>query len=508
MKLLDAQQIKKLDELTIQHEPVSSVNLMERAAKKCVDFITKIIDKKNTILVFCGKGNNGGDGLAIARMLLQKSYVCEVVVLPNKSRGSTDYEKNLLRLRKIKKAKIHPFSPDLKIETSTSYVIIDALLGTGFSGHLRDDLEKVIDAINQSGFPVISIDIPSGLPAEPVQKLNAENVVHANFTLTFHVPKHSMLCKPGSELSGEIILLDIGLSAADYHAMSSREFLILPHEISQMVKARPHESAKWDYGHALLIAGNNDKPGAAMLGSRACLKTGAGLCTLLSSGNVISKSIQHTPELMGFTWENPFDLPKPEWLSKFAAIGIGPGCGTDEEFKKLLKWLLQFAHLPLVIDADALNILAQNKTWLAMCSSPKILTPHFREFCRLTNCSHHAPQPETDENLRELSRKFNAVVVLKSAYTRIAFPTGNIYINFTGNAGLAKAGSGDVLTGIITSLLAQNYSVNEAALLGVCLHGLAADLALETQSHESMLPSDVTNCLPHAFKHLHKLENT
>lgn len=508
MKLLSAAQIKELDNLTIKNEPVSSFLLMERAATACVNYLKATFDASFSFLIFCGKGNNGGDGLAIARLLAKNGYHAQVILLNQKQKGSGDYEKNLSLVKKNKKIKIHHFSPTLQIEKDKKFIVVDALLGTGFTGEIREELVPVIQTINNTMLPVISIDVPSGLPADFTTGIKTEHIVKANGTLSFHVPKKTMLYQPGSLLSGEIIVLDIGLSPEAYAAFDSNEFLLHPAEISNLIRVREKESAKWQYGHALIIAGSNEKPGAAILASKACLRSGTGLCTLLSAENVVSKSIEHTPELIGTVWHDEMDFPKPEFLSKFTAVGIGPGCGTNEDFKKILKWILQLNVQPMVLDADAVNVLAENKTWLAFSGAPKILTPHFREFCRLTNCPVNANQQEIDEHLTSFSRKFNCIVVLKSAYTRVATPSGNIYVNFTGNAGLAKAGSGDILTGIITALLAQGYDTYEAAVIGVCLHGRAADITLENQSYESMLASDVTKNLGTAFKSLLQRETS
>ena len=495
MKILTAQQIREADNYTIVHEPISSIDLMERAAQKCVEWLMKRFDSTTHFTIFCGVGNNGGDGLAIARMLSQNNYKVQVFIVEFSKNYSADFVVNLERLKKlnVKIELLNETNNEFAISTET--IVVDAIFGLGLNKPVAGFVVEIIHQINQN--TVVAIDIPSGMFSENNEGNDLKNVVKATHTLTFQQPKLAMMFPQYAEAFGEIELIDIGLSADFILRQETTYYFTTKQDVKELVLPRQKFSHKGTYGHALLISGSKGKMGAAVLSSRACLRSGVGLITVHVPTVGLATLQTAVPEAMCSTDEENSYFTAIKNTEKYNAIGVGPGIGLEKQTQNGLKLLIQNTELPMVIDADALNILAVNKTWIAFLPNNSILTPHPKEFERLVG------KWNSDEERLQLQRDFavkhQLIIVLKGAHTSVALPSGKVHFNSSGNAGMATAGSGDVLTGIITSLLAQGYEPKYAAILGVYLQGIAGDLAKEDIGEISLIASDIVEQLPKAY---------
>lgn len=500
MKILSASEIRQWDQFTIENEPVSSINLMERAAAECVHWLMRHCPDAESFVVCCGKGNNGGDGLAIARMLIEKRYPVNIYILEFGHKGTDDFQTNLSRLQVLSSPAIHFIqSAEHFPSFSPADVIIDSLYGSGLNRRLEDVTAKLVDHINQSGNEVIAIDIPSGLFVDRSSKGNT--IVKAKHTLSFQCYKPAFLMPENAALIGEVDILDIGLHP-DFPATVSTQYELLDETtIRSIHKPRNRFAHKGSFGHALLLAGSYGKIGAAVLSAKACLRSGPGLltCHIPKCGyDILQTSV---PEAMVLTDFNSSFLTKTEEdLTKYDAIGIGPGIGTASETKMLLREVFDAYRSPVVIDADALNILASQKDLYKLIPAGSILTPHPKEFERLFGESSN--DFERMELALRKAEELHSIIILKGHHTLIATPDQKGFFNSTGNAGMATGGSGDTLTGILTGLLAQGYSSSETALLGVYLHGLAGDIAAAELSMEAMVAGDIIECLGRAFLQL------
>ncbi|MBX3163772.1 MAG: NAD(P)H-hydrate dehydratase [Bacteroidetes bacterium] len=502
MKILTASQIKSTDEFTIQHEPIASIDLMERAATVCFRRIIKLIKHDKKVTVFCGQGNNGGDGLAITQLLLQSGYDCEAVVIHHSEKFSNDAQENYNRLKEKfpqNISDIHTID-ELKAKNMSSEVlIIDALLGTGINKPVENFLGEVIAFLNAGFKSIVSIDVPSGLFCDKTS-LENKNVVQSSLTLTFQFPKLAFLFPENKNFVPEFEILDIGLHPQGILSQQTNLHYLTRTEISSLIKPRSKFSHKGTFGHALLLAGGKGKSGAAIISALGCMRSGAGLLTVHSTKETLNALLHHLPEAMSSEDKNADFISEIEKPENYDAIGFGCGVGLHEDTQNVLKKLLHYYSGKLIIDADGLNILSENKTWLSFLPPNTILTPHPKEFERLAGKSEN--DFERLEILKQFSIKHNCIVVLKDAHSAIAMPDGNIFFNSSGNAGLAKAGSGDGLTGIILGLLARGYNAPQAALIGVFAHGLAADIFAKRKSKECLLISDVIDLLPKAFKQI------
>lgn len=500
MKILTAQQMRELDTFTIENEPVSSFQLMERAAEGCYFHLRERLSWAVNTVYVCGKGNNGGDGLAMALIQAEEGMNVTVIVLDHKETGSPEFAKNLYLLmdqgnaRVIQVKNIEEF-PEIEKEAT----IVDAIIGNGLTRPLEGFLAEVVRKINGLENKVMSIDMPTGLFADDNAKNNLETVIRAHWTLTLHSPKLSLLLPDTGYLAGDMRVVYIALLEEEMAISSPYEYVEIE-ELLKLYRPRKKFTHKGTYGHALVVAGAKGKMGAAQLAAKACLKTGAGLVTahVPSCGlDIMQLGVKEAMCSVDSHADHIIDLPN---LSPFNAIGIGPGIGTEKDTANVLKRLIQDADARLVLDADALNILAENKTWLSFLPKETILTPHPKEFERL------AGTWETSlERLKmqiEFSVKYGVIVVLKGAYTSTSTPTGQVFFNSTGNAGMATAGSGDVLTGIILGLLTQGYAPETAAVLGTYIHGFAGDVVLETGAEESLIASDIIKNISEAFVEL------
>ena len=500
MKLLSTAQIREADAYTIAHEPVSSIELMERAAAACVPHITNVVDVHETVYVCCGNGNNGGDGLVIARHLHAKGYTVVVLLLKAAATDSADFLHHLALLRKTPVTIIEWQSRrDFDFATLTRPVVVDAIFGSGLNREPEGVAAAAIEMMNAAHSRIISIDIPSGLFGDDNRGNRMRYVANAAYTLTFHQPKAALLFAETGKYAGVVQVIDIGLHSGYIDAAPTPYTLLTADEIVPLLRSRAVFSHKGSYGHALIAAGSRGKAGAAVLAVKAALRSGCGLVTALVPQ--FAEVILHTaaPEAMLLQSEAAEIVSgRVRNAEKFSAAGFGPGWGTAAETAQLLKQWLQEAPCPTVLDADALNILAENKTWLAFLPPGTILTPHPGEFDRLAGA--HTSGHERFLSQLEFSRRFNCYVVLKGAYTSITTPDGRAFFNTTGNAGMAKGGSGDVLTGLITGLRARGYDTLQAAVLGVYLHGKAGDMAAKLRGMESMHAGDLIEMLPEAFQ--------
>lgn len=502
MIIFSTEQLKQIDADTIAREPITSLALMERAAMACTNRIIKLSHIDDEIIVFCGKGNNGGDGLAIVRLLIERGFNACAFVINYSTNFSADAAINFKRIKENYGDKIFEINTIENLEekiTNTNSIVIDALLGTGLNKAIDGLLKETIEYINYNFKKIISIDVPSGLLIDKHSE-NNQTIIRSSLTLTFQFPKLAFLLPENSSFVPEFEVLDIGLNAEAINAHSSNFYYITKQTISGLLKPRSKFSHKGTYGHALLLAGSKGKSGSAIISAKACLRSGAGLLTVHSTTSTLDGLLTHLPEAMTIHDINTDYITEIVNPENYDAIGFGPGIGMNIDTQIVLKKILQYYTGKLVIDADGLNILAENKTWLEFLPQETILTPHPKEFERL--CGKQENDFERLKTLQHFCLKHRCIVVLKGAHTAVAMPDGTVFFNSSGNAGLAKGGSGNCLTGIILGLLARGYTTAKAALIGTFIHGYAADVCAKKKSMESILISDVINELPKVFKKL------
>ncbi|MFL5746810.1 MAG: NAD(P)H-hydrate dehydratase [Niastella sp.] len=501
MQIFATEQIRAWDEYTIRHEPIASVDLMERAATACFEWLLQNNYKGRAFTIFCGKGNNGGDGLVIARLLAQSHHTVTVYILEFGHKGTVDFQMNLARLHDTSASIRFVSSEETLHGIQAGDIVIDALLGSGINRPADGLTAYLIQHINNSNNEVIAIDIPSGLFVDHSGRGNI--VIKAHHTLSFQCFKPAFLMPENAAGIGEVHLLDIGLLPGFLSIQDSSLLLIDQPMIRQLLQPRKPFSHKGDYGHAALIAGSYGMMGAAVLCARACLRSGVGklTCHIPAVGyNILQTSVPEAMCKTGPANESATSGHAAQEMDKYDTIGIGPGLGSNVSNIALLYSVFEQNRRPMVIDADGLNAIAQEKALLNKIPLGSILTPHPKEFERLFGKTANdydriqlAQQTATDNNL---------YIVLKGRYTFIASPDGKGYFNSTGNPGMASGGTGDVLTGIITGLLAQKYSPLHAAILGVYLHGRAGDLAASFASQPSLIASDLVDFLGQAYQSL------
>jgi len=503
MKILSVEDIRQADQFTIKNEPISSIDLMERAGTNCSNWIIKKLKKKQSIFVFVGPGNNGGDGLVIARQLKEKAYDTTLIILLFTEVFSPDFSTNLKRYKKLKDAKLIEVRNKEELPLiPQDTLIIDAIFGSGLNRLVKGFVADCINHINKSSQPIVSIDSPSGLFSDEFTDGKKAAIIQADYTLSLQFPKFSFMFPENEYYVGELHIIPIGLHKDFIRNVKEKALLIDKSEVAILLRPRSKFSHKGTYGHALLIAGSYGKMGAAVLSARASLRSGLGLLTthIPESGVHIVQST--VPESMLSIDENHLHFSHIPKLTPYNSIGIGPGLGQNTQSQKALKLLIQESKTPMVIDADALNILSENKTWLSFLPKGSILTPHPKEFERLAGKSDNSF--ERIKKQIDFAVKHQIYIILKGAHSSIATPEGRLFFNSSGNPGMATAGSGDVLTGIILAFLAQNYPPLEAAILGVFLHGLAGDFAAHKKGFEALIASDIIKYLPKAFKELLK----
>lgn len=496
MKVFSAAQIKACDAYTIHSSGISSLNLMERAAEQCVTWMIEYLPKDALFIVLCGTGNNGGDGLAIARILHQKGFGVKAFLIKFTDDLSKDCKANLIRLQQIDHSLIKVVETDTFLsDIPKGVIIIDAILGTGLNRPTEGWIANFIKQINYLPNKKIAVDIPSGMPADTVAIKDAA-IIKANYTLSFQFYKRSFLHHESSGYTGKVHILDIGLDSTFIKATQTNYQIIDLEIIREIYQPREDFSHKGTYGTALVIGGSYGMMGAIVLAAKAALRSGAGKTKALIPEVGYEIFQTSAPEAMCLTNGANF-IEKILNDDEENVIGIGPGLGMDVATMNAFEDFIDAYKEPLVIDADALNILSKRVELLHQLPPGCILTPHPKEYERLFGKSPNSMLRL--EHARTQAMRYNIVIVLKGHYTTVVTPDGECWYNATGNSGLAKGGTGDVLTGIITALLAQKYEPVQAAMLGVYLHGLAADIALETQSKESLIPTDVIDHLGKAF---------
>lgn len=501
MKILSVEQIRKADAYTILHEPIASIDLMERTSRTFVNWFCENFETGNfKVKIFCGLGDNGGDGLAIARMLQPLGYDLEVFVVKYSVKNSENFQINLKRLEKqltVKYLEDEQFTLDF----AQNDIVIDALLGSGLSRPIDGLLKSAIEQINRSEASVISVDMPSGLFADKTNNLT-DSIIKATYTIAFQLPKLAFMLPQNAEFVGDWHVVDIGLHKDFIQNAETQFFYSTPIEVEKLIKPRKKFSHKGTFGHALLIAGSHGMMGAAVLSARSCMRSGVGKLTVHSVKSGLSIMQILLPEAMYWeAWNNKSadfiatNFHVDDFSNRFQAVGVGPGMGVHENIRMSLEKLCEICQeltIPMVFDADALNNFSTEKGHLAMKKIPEnsILTPHPKEFKGLIGKSWKDDYEKLNF-LREFAVNRKLIVCLKGANTAVTLPDGTIHFNSSGNAGMATAGSGDVLTGIITALLAQGYAPREAAILGVYQHGVAGDCAAEKFGMTSMMASDI-----------------
>lgn len=502
MKIFTSNQIHELDQYTIAHEPIESINLMERAAKALARAITERWTNKTPVVVFAGPGNNGGDALAVSRMLVEMGYQVQVYLFNTNNRLSDDCAVNKKRLQENKRVKafhevMTEFDPP-RLDADT--LVVDGLFGSGLNKPMAGGYASLVKYINASPAKVVSIDVPSGLMTEDNTYNIRANIIRATLTLTFQQPKLSFLFDENQSFIGELQVLDIRISKEGMEQTDALYRIVEEEEVRGKMLRRSPFAHKGQMGHALLVAGSYGMGGAAILASKACLRSGVGKLTVHTpkKNNLLMQMA--VPEAVVQLDMEETIFGEPVDTEDYNVLGIGPGLGTNEQTAIALISQLRRTQCPIVADADALNILANHRAWVQQLPKNIILTPHVKEFDRISG--HSSDSYERLSKARELARKLQGYILLKGHYSALCLPDGHVLFNSTGNAGMATAGSGDVLTGIITGLLARGYRHEDACIVGMYIHGLAGDYAAEEMGMESMVASDIIRCLPKAFAHL------
>ena len=502
MKIIDSQAIHAVDTATCETQKISSIDLMERAASMVTAEIVSRFLPSQRIVVIAGPGNNGGDALAVARMLIEQGYKRVEVFLFNVtgklSHDCDEERKQLITIDGLNYTEVtREFTPPY---LSKNDVVVDGLFGSGLNQPLQGGFVAVARYINESGAYVVSIDLPSGLFGEWNATINLRDVVHANLTLAFQLPRLSFFFPENHAVLGEWKLLDIDLDQAKIKETRTDFYLMDSHNIAPLLKKRDPFTAKRDYGSTLLFAGSTGMMGAAVMCARATMKSGAGLCTVHSAHSGIPILQTAVPEAMFEPDRNEHFITDMRIHHNHQAVGVGPGIGTQDATVAALQDLLQHVSSPIVIDADALNCIAKRPSLLSMLPTKAVITPHAGEFDRMFG--EHDSSEQRLRTAIEMSRQYNIIIVLKGHYTAVVRPTGRVYFNQTGNPGMATAGAGDVLTGIITAFLSQGYAPEYAASLGVYIHGLAGDMAAEKYGEFGLTASNIADYAGRAIKHI------
>ena len=500
MKIFTSAQIHELDKYTITHEPIKSIDLMERASKAITEAIMSRWTTMTPVVVFAGPGNNGGDALAVARMLANQGYNVSVYLFNISGKLSDDCAANRQRVHDCKRIKgfmevTTKFDPP---ELSADTLVVDGLFGSGINKPLAGGFAALVKYINQCPAKVVSIDMPSGLMTEDNSYNVRANIIKANLTLTLHGKKLSMFLADCQEFLGEIQVLDIRLSREYVNKTEAAYTLLEESDIRSRLLHRDDFAHKGSMGNALLIAGSYGMSGAAILASRACLRSGVGKVTVHTPRKNYGIMQVSVPEAVLHMDHEETYFSESVDSDDFDALGIGPGLGQQENTAIAFITQLKRAQCPVVVDADGLNILANHRAWITQLPKGIILTPHPKEFDRLSSSPSNGSY-ERLHRAQEMAQSLHAYIILKGHYSALCMPNGHVVFNPTGNSGMATAGSGDVLTGIITALLARGYRRADACVVGMYMHGLAGDLAAKDLGKESLVAGDIVRYLPKAF---------
>ncbi len=496
MKILSAQQLKKADKVTLQKQQISSEELMERAATLAFKEIHQRLKAENSFIkIFCGTGNNGGDGLVIGRLLLEKGYEVKIYIINYSKKRSEDFLSNYEKIKKIGREPIlingEKEFPEIYIQD----VVIDAIFGIGLSRPLIKWVANLVKHINKAKPLIFAIDMPSGLFAEKLPE-KSDAVIKATTTITFQSPKLIFFLPAAAKYVGNIQVIDIGLDRDFLDQTSDKAKLINKQEALEFYKPRESFAHKGNYGHCLIVGGSYGKIGSMVLAATSALRTGAGLCSVFipKCGYEIFQTA--LPEAMVITDKNNEMLTSIEYRLDPRVICFGMGAGVDGETKKAFEKLLRSTKNPMIIDADGLNLLAKQKNLLKLIPVNSVLTPHPKELERLIGDWND--DFDKLEKVQAFVMEYSVILVLKGAHTMI-FGKGNLYINTTGNPGMATAGSGDVLSGVITGLMSQNYDPIIAAVFGVYLHGRSGDITASQLGYEGMIAGDIAKNMGLAF---------
>jgi ADP-dependent NAD(P)H-hydrate dehydratase / NAD(P)H-hydrate epimerase len=513
MLVATSKEMRELDRLTIEKFRVPSLALMEKAGAAIAEALLERFGKiaKGGVLVVCGKGNNGGDGLVVARRLKKKTIPCEVVLLGRKEDISPDAAENLRAYLKIK-GKVFEAAADpgalFHERLKGKKLVVDAILGTGLKENVRGPYAEAIALINGSGLPVVAADVPSGLDSDGARPLGA--AVKASMTVALGYPKLGEVIYPGVSYVGELVVAEIGIHPDAVAQVNPRAELLDDEEIGRLVPEREPNSHKGTYGHLLVVAGSRGKTGAAILACRAAMRAGAGLVTLAaprSLNGILAGALVEamTEPLKDNDDEEMQPLGDREWrrlLEKKSAVLFGPGIGVHDSTRGALWWLLRNLEMPCVIDADGLNLLAGDVERIGGAKRPPVLTPHPGEMARLIGADTARVNHDRVGVARSFAEKHRCYVVLKGARTVVATPEGRVFINPTGNPGMASGGMGDALAGILGGLLAQGIGIEDSLKLGVFLHGFAADRVAMIKGQIGLVASDVIEAVPEGLKKL------
>ena len=503
MKIFTSTQIHELDRYTIEHEPIKSIDLMERAAKAITHAITEEWTTHTPVVVFAGPGNNGGDALAVARLLINEGYKVKTYLFNITNHLSDDCVLNRQRLLDGKHAKdlievTAKFDPP---ELTADMLVVDGLFGSGLNKPLAGGFASLVKYINQSPAKVVSIDVPSGLMSEDNTYNVRANIIHAYLTLTLHERKLSFLFGDAQQFIGKLKVLDIRLSPEYIQKTEAQYHVLEENDIRSRLLHRDDFAHKGNMGNALIVAGSYGTAGAAVLATRACLRSGVGKVTAITPRKNYDIMQIAVPEAVLQMDHEETAFTEAVDTDGFDALGIGPGLGRQETTAIAMIAQIRRAQCPIVADADALNILASHRAWMQQLPKGIIMTPHPQELDRLTGSPANADYERLHRTC-ELAKSLQAYIILKGHNSALCLPNGNVFFNPTGNSGMATAGSGDVLTGIITALLARGYHQQNACMVGMYLHGLAGDLAAKELGKESLVASDIIDHLPQAFQYL------
>lgn len=503
MKIFTSNQIRELDQYTIEHEPIRGIDLMERAAKTLARAISEEWTTQTPMVAFAGPGNNGGDALAVSRLLAEQGYRISVYLFNINKKLSEECATNKKRIAESKRIMqftevTQEFDPP-KLDEDT--VVIDGLFGSGLTKPLAGGFALLVKYINQSAAKVVSIDMPSGLMTEDNTYNVRANIVKADITLTLQHKKLSFLFPENQQFTGRLKVLDIRLSAEGTELIKAQYGILEENDVRQMLLPRDPYSHKGNMGSALVVAGSFGMAGAAAMAAKACYRAGAGKVTVHTprrNNDIIQISV---PEAVVNLDHEETYIGNAIATEDFDAMAIGSGLGQVETTAIAMISQIRRASCPIVVDADALNILSNHRAWLQQMPKGVIMTPHPREFDRI-NGAQCADSYERLSKARNMAEHLEAYILLKGHHSALCMPDGSIMFNSTGNAGMATAGSGDVLTGIITGLLARGYKHADACMLGMYLHGLAGDLAAKDKGEESLMATDIIEYMPKAFDRL------
>lgn len=501
IKIFPTIQLKELDAYTIENEPVSSIDLMERASRALARAMSERWSAETPFTVFAGPGNNGGDALAVSRLLAERGCRVEVYLFNTKGTLSPDCETNKERLAGVAGIDFHEITTQFVPPVLTAeHVVVDGLFGSGLNKPLSGGLAAVVKYINTSPATVVAIDVPSGLMGEDNTYNIQANIIRADLTLSLQLPKLAFLFAENAPFVGEWQLLDIGLSE---EAIEEKEadFALTEHEdVASMLKPRGKFAHKGNFGRALLIAGSQGMAGASVLAARACLRSGVGLLTVhipFCNNFIVQTSV---PEAMTEIDINDVRFSCATDTDDYQAVGIGPGLGKAGDTEAALLEQIESCQTPMVVDADALNLLGEHRSYIGRLPKGSILTPHPKELERLVGKCQNSYERLT--KARELARSAGVHILLKGAYSVVIAPSGKCWFNPTGNPGMATGGSGDVLTGVVLALLAQGYDAETAARMAAYVHGLAGDIACKKHGVMGMTAGDIVTCLPPAWRML------